>query len=252
MTALSMIKSALGVLAALAATLALVPAALAGTPVELNPNLTDATGQVTLGELFDNAGPARTVVVAQRTGPSVVLDAAAVQALARRYGLDWDNPRGISRIIVRADGPQGGASRNQEVLTWTRNLSTGEIVQPSDLVWSKAAAAPYDAPGKVDLVIGQAARRPLREGDAVQAHDVAPPMVVKVGDTVLVTYAEDGVTLTLAAKALANAAAGDSFNVINPASKKVIEAVATGVDQAAVGPTALAVRAQSATQIALR
>ena len=252
MTALSMIKSALGVLAALAATLALVPAALAGTPVELNPNLTDATGQVTLGELFDNAGPARTVVVAQRTGPSVVLDASAVQALARRYGLDWDNPRGISRIIVRADGAQGGASRNQEVLTWTRNLSTGEIVQPSDLVWSKAAAAPYDAPGKVDLVIGQAARRPLREGDAVQAHDVAPPMVVKVGDTVLVTYAEDGVTLTLAAKALANAAAGDSFNVINPASKKVIEAVATGVDQAAVGPTALAVRAQSATQIALR
>jgi flagellar basal body P-ring formation protein FlgA len=242
----------LRILAALIASLALVPAALAGTPVELNPDLVDVTGQVTLGELFTDAGPARNVVVAQRTGPSVVLDANAVQALARRYGLDWDNARGISRIIVRGAGPLTGAGGNQEILTWTRNLATGEIVQPSDLVWSKAAAAPYDAPGRVDLVIGQAARRPLREGDAVQAHDVAPPIVVKVGDTVLVTYAEDGVTLTLQAKALANAAAGDNFDVVNPASKKVIEVVATGVDQAAVGPTALEIRAAAAGQFALR
>jgi flagella basal body P-ring formation protein FlgA len=234
------------------ASLVLVPAALAGTPVELNANLVDATGQVTLGELFTDAGPARNVVVAQRTGPTVVLDAAAVQAFARRYGLDWDNPRGLARLIVRSQGPLAGPGRNQEILTWTRNLATGEIVQPSDIVWARAAAVPYDAPGKVELVIGEAARHPLREGDAVLVHDVAPPLVVKAGDTVLVTYADDGVTLTLEAKALASAAAGDAFNVQNPASKKVIEVVATGVDQAAVGPAALQMRAQSAQQIALR
>jgi flagella basal body P-ring formation protein FlgA len=56
--------------------------ALAGTPVTLNANLTDATGHVTLGELFDDAGPARDVVVAERTGPSVVLDAGANEPAA--------------------------------------------------------------------------------------------------------------------------------------------------------------------------
>lgn len=239
-------------LTALALTLALAAPAFAGTPVELNANLVDTTGQVTLGELFADAGPARDVVVAHRTGPTIVLDANGVQALARRYGLDWANPRGISRIIVRSTGPVAGPGRNQEILTWTRNIATGEIVQPSDIVWSKAAAAPYDAPGKADLVIGEAARHPLREGDPVLVHDVSPPMVVKVGDAVLVTYAEGGVTLTLQAKALANAAVGDTFNVLNPISKRVLEAVATGVDQAAVGPTALQTRAEAHQEIALR
>ena len=226
--------------------------ALAGTPVELNASLVDAGGQVTLGELFSDAGPARDVVVAQRTGPSVVLDAMAVQAFARRYGLDWANPRGVSRIIVRGAGPLTGAGRNQEILTYARSLATGEIVQPSDIVWSKAAGAPFDAPSRADAVIGMAARRPLREGDPVLTHDVAAPTVVKIGDTVMVTYADDGVTLTLEGKAMGSAAVGESLSVLNTASKKLIEAVATGADQAVVGPEALRLKADPTQIAALR
>jgi flagella basal body P-ring formation protein FlgA len=237
-------------LAALALALLAFPAA-AGTPVSLNANLVDTTGHVTLGELFSDAGPARDVVVAERAGPSVVLDAAAVQSFARRYGLDWDNPRGIARIIVHSTGPAGAATRNLEILTFARSLATGEIVQPSDIVWAKAAGAPYDAPSAADQVIGMATRHPVREGDAVLTHDVAPPMVVKIGDTVLVTYADEGITVTLEGKAMASAAVGDILNVQNPASKKLIEAVATGLDQAAVGPEALRIRADR-PQIASR
>jgi flagellar basal body P-ring formation protein FlgA len=240
-----------GLIVAMAAMFLALPA-LADTPVELNANLVDTTGQVTLGELFGDAGPARDVVVAQRTGPSVVLDAMAVQAFARRYGLDWANARGISRIIVRSAGTLAGPGRNQEILTYARSLSTGEIVQPSDIVWSKAAGAPFDAPNRADQVIGQAARRPLREGDPVLAHDVAPAMVVKIGDTVMVTYAEDGITLTLEGKAMASAAVGETFNVLNPASKKLIEAMAVGADQGVVGPEAQRLRADATQTAALR
>jgi flagella basal body P-ring formation protein FlgA len=190
-------------------------------------------------------------VVAERTGPSVVLDASALQAFARRYGLDWDNPKGLARIIVRGDTLGAGTERNREILTYARSLNTGEIVQPSDLVWAKAAAAPIDAPRDADVVIGMAARHPVREGDAVLAHDVAPPIVIKAGEAVLVTYADQGITLTLEAKAMSNAAVGDSFNVQNPASKKLIEAVATGPGQAVVGPAALRLKSDAA-QIALR
>src|ERR1700679_1882877 len=104
-------------LLALAGALFASPA-VAGTPVTLNAHLVDGTGHVTLGELFDDAGPARDVVVAERTGPSVVLDASAVQNFARRYGLDWDNPRGVSRIIVHADTVGLGAPQNHDILVY--------------------------------------------------------------------------------------------------------------------------------------
>jgi flagella basal body P-ring formation protein FlgA len=247
MTMTQTITTSLGALAAglaLALTAAALPA-FAGTPVELNPTIVDATGQVTLGEIFDNAGPARDVVVAQRAGPTVVLDAVSVQTMARRYGLDWDNPRGITRIIVRSGAGVGGAGRNEEVLTWAHNVATGEIVRADDLIWAKAAAIPYDAPGRVDSLIGMAARHPLREGDAALTHDVSAPIAVKIGDTVLVSYTDDGVTLTLDGKAMASAAVGETFNVLNPASKKLIEAVASGADQGVVGPEAMSLRANS-------
>jgi flagella basal body P-ring formation protein FlgA len=239
-------------LLAVLAALALPQAAAAGTPVTLNARIEDPDGHVTLGELFDDAGPARGVAVAERIGPTLVLDAQAVQAFARRYGLDWDNPAGISRIIVRGD-PNPGAPRNREILTYAHNLDAGEIVQGSDLVWAKAAADPAGAPRGAEAVIGMAARRPLKAGDPVLAHDVAPPLVIKAGDTVEVVYAAGGVTLTLQGKALANAAAGDSFGVLNTSSKKVIEAVATGADTAVVGPEAQRLKAErTPAQIALR
>ena len=238
------------VLAAALASLLATPAL--AQPVTLNANLVDASGKVTLGELFDDAGPAREVVVAERSGPSIVLDAEAVQAFASRYGLEWANPQGIRRIIVRADpNARGGASGNVEILTYAHSLSAGDIVQPQDLIWARAAAAPTDAPRGADAVIGMAARRPLREGDAVLRHDVAAPTVIKAGDSVQVTWSDGGVTLTLQAKAMANAAAGDTLNVLNTVSKKLIEAVATGPDQAVVGPEAMRLKANP-SQIALR
>jgi flagella basal body P-ring formation protein FlgA len=243
-----MSRSLIGLALALASA---VPA-FAGTPVMLNADIADPDGHVTLGELFDDAGPARDVVVAERKGPSVVLDASAVQAFAHRYGLDWTNPQGLRRIIVHGDAV-GVAPRGRDVLTYAHNIAMGEVVQPADLIWSKVSGAPVDAPASVDAVAGLAARRPLREGDVVAARDLTAPIVIKAGETVMVTYADDGVTLTLEAKAMANAAAGDSLNVQNTASKKLIEAVATGPGQAVVGPEAQRLKAdRNASQLALR
>src|SRR5690349_12004930 len=139
-----------GLIAGVALALGLVSAAMAGVPVELRADVAASDGHVTLGDLFDGAGSASGVEVAVRTGPTVVLDAGAVQVLAHRSGLDWANSAGIRRIIVRA-GVTGGASataagHNVDVLTYARSLATGEIIQPDDLVWAHAAAAPAGAP----------------------------------------------------------------------------------------------------------
>ncbi|MFZ5670210.1 MAG: flagellar basal body P-ring formation chaperone FlgA [Pseudomonadota bacterium] len=228
--------------------------ALAGE-VSLRADVADSDGRVTLGDLFDGAGGAAGVFVATRSGPTVVLDAAAVQGLARRSGLTWPNPQGLRRIVVRGGAPAAAAVAgrgNVEVLTWTRSLAAGEVVQPEDLIWAKAAAAPAEAPRDADAVIGMTARRPLREGAAVSLRDVAAPQVIKTGDTVEVVWSDGSVTLALQAKALGNAAVGQSFNVVNPASKKVIEAVATAPGRALTGPAALRLKAAGAPLYAAR
>ena len=241
----------------IAAAAALIAApALAATPVTLKADPTDSDGMITLGDLFDGAGAAGKVPVAAKPGASAVLDAAAVQGAARRAGLEWANAEGFRRIVVRGAptaGPAAGAARaNVEVLTYARSLPAGEIVQPQDLVWAKVAAAPSDAPGDADAVIGLAARRPLRAGAAVSARDVSAPQVIKAGEMITVTYDNDGISLALQAKAMAGAALGDSFAVQNTASKKVISAVASGPGQALVGPAADQMRALPRAQYALR
>ncbi|ATQ43712.1 flagellar basal body P-ring formation chaperone FlgA [Caulobacter mirabilis] len=244
--------------------LALIPAAcailaaspaLAG-PVSLWPEVSDSDGRVTLGDIFEGAGAASDILVANRTGPTVVLDALAVQQLARRSGLDWDNSQGIRRIIVRAGagpapvsttadraGAASAARGNVEILTWARNLNPGEVIQPQDLVWGKAVGAAGDAPRDPDAVIGMSVRRPLREGAPVSMRDIAAQQAVKRGELVNVTWSDGSITLTLQGKAVTDAAVGQTFSVQNLASKKIVEAVAVSPGQAVTGPEAQRLKA---------
>ncbi len=87
-------------LAAVVAALAFAVPAFAG-PVTLKANPVNSDGRVTLGDLFDGAGGAANVVVGQRVGPSIVFEAGQLQSLARQSGLDWANPTGLRRVVVR-------------------------------------------------------------------------------------------------------------------------------------------------------
>jgi flagella basal body P-ring formation protein FlgA len=251
---------------ALAVVLALPAAALAG-PIQLRRDVMVSGGTVTLGDLFAEAGPAAGIVVARVVpGQTAVLDATQVQILARSNGVDWGNPAGLRRITVQSAAPEPpraeakAAQRAPQVLAYAHSLRTGDIVQPGDLIWSREVVAGPDAPRDPDAVIGMAVRRPLREGDAVSLRDVAAPLVVKKDDVISVTYAMGGLSLTLQAKALTDAAAGQSLSVMNAASKKIIQAVAVAPGQAVVGPGADQVRAaarlspsrQSPSYLALR
>lgn len=244
-----------------AAGLAIAGPALAGQPVRLKADTADADGVVTLSDLFDGAGAAGRVAVANRTGASVVLNARVVQAIAARAGLDWDNAEGLKTIVVTG-GPVGPATGeltrvsaragNVDVLTYARNIAAGELVAPEDLVWGKAAAAPSDSPRDPDAIIGMAARRPLRAGAAALAHDVSAPQVIKAGEIITVSFQAEGISLSLQGKALAGAGVGETLNVENTGSKKVIQAVVTGPGQAVVGPEADAFRLNRSTRIASR
>ena len=250
------------ILAPLFAALLLAGPALAGQAVSLKADVASDDAVVTLGDIFDGAGAAGQVAVATRTGATVVLDAGLVQAAARRAGLDWANAEGLHKIIVRAGAPVASAAApaaspnasrgNVEVLTYTRSLSAGEIVQPTDLAWIKAAAAPGDAPADAEMVIGQAAKRPLRSGAVVLARDVGSAQVIKAGDLVSVTYEAEGVSLRLEGKSMGAAGVGETLAVQNTLSKKVVQAIVTGPGEAVVGPAADQMKSARSRRYAVR
>ncbi|HAF79888.1 MAG: flagella basal body P-ring formation protein FlgA [Pseudomonadota bacterium] len=107
---------------ALTAVFAAIAGAASAGSVVLKSNPVDDDGRVTLGDLFEGAGAASEVVVAQRVGPSVVLEAGALQAQARQAGLDWDNPTGLRRVAVR---------RAAAVPVQTAAASAGQTARPA-------------------------------------------------------------------------------------------------------------------------
>lgn len=237
---------------------ALAAPALAG-PVSLLPDPTDDDGRVTLGELFDDAGAASGVVVGQRLGATAVFEASQIQAAARRAGLDWANPQGLRRIVVREGGalPADASARpaaatvasrpgaTVEVLTYARSLAAGDIVQPSDVVWSTVQAhqAPAGGPQDADQVVGLSAKRALRAGAVVASRDLASPQVIARNDMVEVAYISGGVELTVTGKATRDASAGEAVPVLNTQSGRTIDAVAVGPGRAVAGPAAQMARA---------
>lgn len=242
-------------LAALVASLLLATPALAD-PVSLRDQPSDDDGRVTLGDLFDGAGSAADVFVANRSGPSVVLEAGALQARARQAGLTWDNPQGLRRVVVRQGG-SGSAPVAQtgsvaarpgatvEVLTYARSLAAGDVIQPSDVVWASVQShlAPPGGPQDAEGVIGLSARRALRAGAPVAARDLASPQVIARNDMVQVSFVSGGVTLTVTGRATRDAALGEAVPIINTSSGRTIDAVASGPGRAVAGPAALNARA---------
>lgn len=234
------------------ASLAAATSAFADQPVRLR-GAPAARGPITLGDLFDNAGEAAPVVIGTPApvGQSAVLDAGAVQRLARQHGLDWDNAAGVRRIQVLSVASAEHAGHTVEVLAYTHSLMAGDVIQAGDLGYAEvptfatAASAPRDA----QEVIGKVAARPLRAGAPVSLHDIAAPLVIKRDDVVQVAYDADGVTLTMQGKAIAAAAVGDPVSVLNTVSKKIIQAVASGPDQAVVGPEAQRLRAANTAPV---
>lgn len=177
-------------------------AALAG-PVTLKANPVNADGRVTLGDIFDGAGAAANVVVAQRSGPSIVMEASQLQAIAARSGLTWDNPTGLRRVAIRRDD---GAAAPAAV-----------SATPAQPGFSPPARAAY---------------RPS-----------AAQQVIDRNDMVRVTYQVGGVNLSIMGKAMRNAAVSEPVPILNTASNRVIDAVATGPGQAIAGPAADQARA---------
>lgn len=248
---------------AVAGMLGLAHPVSAQSVLVLKPSVTDADGRITIGDVFDNAGNAAHVVLGSRVGPTAVLDAGRVQAMARQAGAYWDNPQGLRRIVVSAgsdvssgtarttqapttQAPTTQAGRTREMLVFSRSMGANEIVGPSDVSYQTVQSHMASGAGlEAADVIGKSVRYPIREGAVVRGSDLSNPVVIKRSEQVRVTWTAGALNLSMSGVAQKDAAVGDVLMVQNPQSKKMVEVVVTGPGTAVIGQTATQLRNQS-------
>jgi len=116
-----------------------------------------------------------------------------------------------------------------EVVTLARPIPRGESIRESDIVLERLPRAEVqtDALSKSELVVNQAARRALRSGQTLRAADLMKPQIVSRDDGVTIIFRTKSITLTLRGKAMGNGAEGEMISVLNPTSKRIVQATIT-------------------------
>jgi len=140
----------------------------------------------------------------------------------------------VSAVVGDAGGQRisvaGKVYRMAEAPVPTRRLGVGHIVRERDLQWITVRASALDRNVLVDeqLIVGQAARRPLTEGRPIRTGDVEPPLLVQRKGMVTITLETPRMKLTAQGRALEDGALGDVVRIENIQSRRTIEATVTG------------------------
>ena len=129
----------------------------------------------------------------------------------------------------------GTAVETVEAAVLTRAIEANEVLRSSDVVTERRPKAEVgNDPAARDHAVGMQARRALRAGMALRSADLGNPDLVQRDQAVTLIYDNDGIYLTVRAKALEAGTAGDQVSVLNPQSKRTVQGVVTGPGQVSV------------------
>lgn len=151
-----------------------------------------------------------------------------VDQRSNRFDAIVDMPGSITlrRNPVRMTGT---LVETAEVVTLARPIARGETIRETDLVTERLPRAEVvtDALTRPEHVVNQAARRALRAGQTLRAADLMKPQIIARDDAVTIVFRSKAITLTLRGKAMANGAEGETIAVLNPQSKRIVQATVT-------------------------
>jgi flagella basal body P-ring formation protein FlgA len=155
-------------------------------------------------------------------------------------------PTGDSHIRLT-----GSAVESYDAVVLTRSVTRGDILRKSDVVIEKRPKSEVQADTVRDpaAAIGMAAQQAFRAGQTIRSADLSKPQLVKRGEPVMVRYEVPGIVLTARGKSEEAGALGDTINIMNVQSKRMIQGVVTGPNQVVVNalmpPIATAVLTKS-------
>jgi flagella basal body P-ring formation protein FlgA len=121
----------------------------------------------------------------------------------------------------------GTAIETVDAVAVDRPIERGEVLKAADLTVLRRPKSEISAIADTGAAVGLAARRQLRPGQPLQATDLMKPEIVQRNDTVTITYEAPGIVLTLRGQAQDPGGRGDTINVLNAQSKRVVQGVIT-------------------------
>lgn len=126
----------------------------------------------------------------------------------------------------------------RDVAIVNRTLNRGEPITAADLTIERRPrdGAPPDALTSAATLAGEVAQRTLTQGAILRTGDTAPPELVARGEAVTIVYESPGISLAMRGQATDAGRMGATVNVVNVASKKVLQAIVIGPGRVSVGP----------------
>jgi flagellar basal body P-ring formation protein FlgA len=205
----------------------------------LKPNPVARGAQITLSDIFNNAGPAGSMALARAPGPGqrVVFGAPSLQARANAAGLRWTNSEGVREVII-SGGPRATSTTTSipqsnvpdvapaTLAVLSRNVARGAAIEAGDVIWMDAPAnTPRDAIGDPDALIGKTAKRALMANTPLRSADVMETPAVRRNEAVTLMFEAGGLRLSVRGRAMADGAVGSVIKVLNPQSNKTLDAM---------------------------
>lgn len=121
---------------------------------------------------------------------------------------------------------RGQLSRVVYLPVLNKPIESGHIIQKEDLEHKSFSAhkvTKYMVQNEGDLIGKALRKRAANAGDMLSFHDVISPVVIKRGDLITVRVETPTVVISTRGKAQNNAALGQSVQVMNIESKRIIE-----------------------------
>jgi flagella basal body P-ring formation protein FlgA len=116
-----------------------------------------------------------------------------------------------------------------DVLVPTHPIREGELIRPEDLTSIEVTADKVrsDTAQNAEALIGKVAKRPLDINQQVQTRFVGQPIIIKRGDRVTMVIQNGPMTLTAEGRALNDAGLGETVRLVNAASNRNLNGIAT-------------------------
>ncbi|KAA5803347.1 flagellar basal body P-ring formation protein FlgA [Alkalicaulis satelles] len=190
--------------------------------------------------LYVETGQAHLIELSNRTQTlHAPMDSAGGPELV---SLDVDARAGLFRAEIApwpGAAPERMGGRVQpvtDVPVLARAVARGETLTSDHIRWERRPASQVrpDTLLREEALVGQEARRTLRADTPLRAIDVQAPVMITRGETVQLIYQVGGLVLTARARALDNAAEGQSARFLNLQSNRTVEAVAEGAGRARI------------------
>jgi flagella basal body P-ring formation protein FlgA len=130
----------------------------------------------------------------------------------------------------------GRATPIERIPVLKNRVSPGDTIARGDIEWVQVPAGRYGGGyiDKVNELVGQSPRRPLRTGEPIRTSDIGRPEVVSKNGLVTMVAQVPGLVITTTGRALDSGGIGDVIQVMNVQSKKKVQATITGPDEVEV------------------